>query len=211
MNQTVTPASGHLSAKLTAQDFMEVAVAFANAAPDDVRMLVRGHATLRANRITLASLRGPKIDPDTEALVDAAKELQREVCAALRALTDGTIEEKTKWRRNAQEWLQEVRIIAKASLPPKGGLALEHDYVPGSDRAVIGLLYAFLLDPKEGFGKRLRLCGICGRFFLASFGPQGGGNPQYCEEHRKAAELAAAAERQRRLRERRKSQKRKPK
>lgn len=211
MKQTVTPLTGHLSARLTAQNFMEVAVAFANAAKDDVRRLVRNHATLRANRITLASLRGPANDPDTEALAEAARELQREVRAALHALTDGTIAAKAKWRRNAQEWLQEVRIISKARLLPKGGLVLEHDYVPGSDRAVIGLLYAFLLDPKEGFGKRLRLCGVCGHFFLASFGPQGGGNPQYCPEHRKAAQLAAAAERQRNLRQRRKAQLREPK
>ena len=190
---------------------MEVAVAFANAATDDVPRLVRNHATLRANRITLASLRGPTENPDTEALAEAARQLQREVRAALHVLTDGTIEEKAKWRRNAQEWLQEVQIISKASLLPKGGLVLEHEFVPGSDRAVIGLLYAFLMDPKEGFGKRLRLCGVCGRFFLASFGPQGGGSPQYCSEHRKAAELAAAAQRQRQLRQRRRAQLRKPK
>jgi len=208
---TVTPAPFQFPPRLTAKSFMEVAVAFANAAPDDVKILVTSHATLRANRITLASLHGPRMNPETQPLVDAAKELQREVCTAVRSLTDGTIEEKTGWRRNAQEWLQEVRITSKASLSPNGGLTLDHDFVPGSDRAVIGLLYAFLLDPKEGFGKRLRLCGECGRFFLASFGPQGGGNPQYCDEHRKAAELAAAAERQRRLRQRRKAQQRKPK
>lgn len=233
MTPSVTTSGHPLPETLTSRQFLEVAVLLANAQPDDLLVLVNGRATLLGNRLTYAAFRAdefdrnmallfgaenpPPVDPSQgcevtfigsqpDDQVRAAKQLQRNIAAAMYAVIEGTDEYRERWGRAARAGLREVDVVTQLQLAPSGRLGHVHRYQPRTDKAVIGLLYAFLLDPDQKVGERLRLCSYagCSKFFLDDFGDKGGGVRRYCDEHREAAQREANAARQREFRKRRK-------
>jgi hypothetical protein len=148
------------------------------------------------------------IDPKhADANLRAAKQLHRDIGSALYAVAGGTTLDRDKWLRAAASGLREVTVLTEMQLGPDGRLQYLHRYLPTSDKAVIGLLYAFLLDPEQRIRERLRMCAYpgCARFYLDEFGEQGGGVSKYCGEHRAAAQRESNAERQRKYRGRHKA------
>lgn len=138
----------------------------------------------------------PPAEPNTPLEVD----LQKRLKVALDQFLASTPDKRKALHASANAAVKSVVVMSKLHVDDYGRLSRIDTYLPGPFGAV-GLLLAFLLDPRSTMGNALRKCGLplphCGRYFLAAKNPNGGPRPNYCPgtDHQKIADLLRAPKR----------------
>jgi hypothetical protein len=143
--------------------------------------------------------------PPAEPGISSAVNLQQRLKVALDEFLASTPGKRRALHASANAAVKSVIVMSKLHVDDSGRLSRIDRYLPGPVGAV-GLLLAFLLDPRSTMGSALRKCGLplpdCGRYFLAAKNPSGGPRPKYCPgtDHQKMADLLRAPQRMRETR-----------
>ena len=87
-------------------------------------------------------------------------------------------------RATADAAVEQVKVRTQLRVNELGVLVHLHSYTAGDGDGPLGLFLSFLLDPDRRFGRDLRRCRQCGRFFFVPLGRKGGPIPLFCPNRR---------------------------
>jgi hypothetical protein len=92
----------------------------------------------------------------------------------------GSEKDRKALRATRDSALEAVNTEIKLEVAANGELIHRYRYIPKDQDAKEGLLLAFLFSAREPFGKELRQCPFCKRYFLATPNTKGGPRPKFC-------------------------------